>query len=247
MRILKSIAKHNHLKLIFAGIIVVISINFVHAQSGYGDVTVTGAMKNVMWKGQLNATIKLDTLKSKEHLYGLGPLENLKGELMIIDGRCFQSRVVDDSLMQVNESFNAGAPFFGYASVFNWKEVELPDTVKTISQLELFLDAVTKNAKRPFLFKMSGKVDEALIHVVNLPDGTQVKSPNDAHAGQKNFNVQNQDVYIIGFFSKEHQAIFTHHDTYLHLHLITSDYSKMGHVDKLTFDKSRLKLFLPVD
>jgi acetolactate decarboxylase len=43
---------------------------------------VAGAMKNVMWKGQLFGTIDLDTIFNKQHLYGLGPVEYLTGELL---------------------------------------------------------------------------------------------------------------------------------------------------------------------
>lgn len=42
-------------------------------------VQVVGAMRNVMWKGELQGTIALDTIENKEHLYGLGPVEFLAG------------------------------------------------------------------------------------------------------------------------------------------------------------------------
>lgn len=47
------------------------------------DVVVVGAMKNVMWKGELGGIISLDTIKNKEGLYGLGPVSYLTGELLI--------------------------------------------------------------------------------------------------------------------------------------------------------------------
>jgi acetolactate decarboxylase len=34
-------------------------------------------MKNVMWKGQLQGVINLDTIQNKNHLYGFGPQEYL--------------------------------------------------------------------------------------------------------------------------------------------------------------------------
>jgi len=43
-------------------------------------IQVVGAMKNVMWKGELGGTISLDTIKDKNGLYGLGPVEYLTGE-----------------------------------------------------------------------------------------------------------------------------------------------------------------------
>lgn len=97
------------------------------------------------------------------------------------------------------------------------------------------------------MFKIASTVDEATIHIVNLPQGTIVKSPNDAHLGQTNFSLTDEEVDILGFFSTDHKAVFTHHDTYLHMHLITSDRKKMGHLDYVFFKKGTIKLFLPAE
>ncbi len=47
------------------------------AQTKAKEVRIAGQMKNVMWKGQLQGTISLDTIAPKEHLCGLGPVEYL--------------------------------------------------------------------------------------------------------------------------------------------------------------------------
>ena len=65
-------------------------------------VQVIGAMRNVMWKGELHGTIALDTIQNKEHLYGLGPVEYLAGELLIIDGKSYKTTVVADTEMRVD-------------------------------------------------------------------------------------------------------------------------------------------------
>lgn len=83
----------------------------------------------------------------------------------------------------------------------------------------------------------------ATIHIQNLPEGTKVSSPQEAHQGQTNYELFNENVEIVGFFSTQHKGVFTHHDSYVHMHLITKDESKMGHVDELEIRK--LKLYLP--
>lgn len=214
-------------------------------QQAAHQVNIVGAMKNVMWKGQLAGNIKLDTISSKTHLYGLGPVEYLTGEILIVDGKCYRSTVISDTEMKVEETYALKAPFFGYAHIPLWKEQIVPDTIQTISQLEQYIDLFTKNAKRPFMFKLTGVVEQATIHIVNLPAGTKVSSPAEAHQGQQQYQLTNEASEIIGFFSTAHQAIFTHHDTYLHLHLITSDRKKMGHLDELLLKKGTVQLFLP--
>ena len=76
-----------------------------------------------------------------------------------------------------------------------------------------------------------------------MPEGTKVSSPDEAHQGQTNYNIANENAEIIGFFSTEHKGVFTHHDSFLHMHLITKDESKMGHLDELEIGE--MKLYLP--
>ena len=215
------------------------------AQQTTNEVQIVGQMKNVMWKGQLYGTINLDTISNKTHLYGLGPVEYLAGEILIVNGKSYKSTVLTDSTMKVEETYDIKAPFFGYANISKWKEQTLPGNIQTIQQLETYLNQITRSSKRPFMFKLSGTVDQATIHIVNLPKGSIVSSPDEAHKGQKNYTLTNEASEIIGFFSTEHKAIFTHHDTYLHMHLITSDRQKMGHLDEVFFKKGTMKLYLP--
>jgi acetolactate decarboxylase len=202
-------------------------------------------MKNVMWKGALAGTINLDTIPNKKGLYGLGPQSYLRGELLINNGKSYLSKVTSDSTMQVERTFDVTAPFFVYANVNKWKEIALPNTVKTINDLEKFVQQKTSEIKKPFALKLIGSVSNATIHIQNLPEGTKVSSPDEAHQGQTNYTIQNEAAEIIGFYSTEHQGIFTHHDSFLHLHLITKDALKMGHLDALEI--GTMKLYLPMD
>lgn len=208
-------------------------------------VQVVGAMKNVMWKGELAGTINLDTIKDKKGLYGLGPVEYLTGELLIIDGKSYVSTVTSDSTMEVDENYKVKAPFLVYANQTDWNIEGLPSEIKTIKELEEFIDKKTLNYKRPFVFKLIGQVDSAEIHIQNLPKDTKVSSPEEAHQGQKNYLLENSKVEIVGFFSTEHKGIFTHHDSNIHMHLITTDRNKMGHLDKVFFANGSIKLYLP--
>lgn len=211
------------------------------------NIKIVGEMRNVMWKGQLYGNINLDTIANKTNLYGLGPIEYLSGEILIIDGKSYKSTVTSNSTMDVEETFNIKAPFFGYANISKWTEQTLPDSIQTIQQLETYIDHVTKESPRPFMFKLNGTVETAKIHVVNLPKGSKVSSPDEAHKGQKNYELKNEQSEIIGFFSTEHKAIFTHHDTYLHMHLITADRQKMGHLEEVLFKKGTMELYLPTE
>lgn len=209
------------------------------------SVQIVGEMRNVMHKGELFGTIDLDTISNKQHIYGLGPVEFLTGEILLIDGKGYKSIVVNDTTMEVTETFAMKAPFFVYANVDHWTETDLPDSVVTMKQLEKYLDQITKESARPFCFRLSLTVDTASIHIVNLPAGAKVSSPEEAHRGQKNFPVRNQHAEVVGFFSTEHQGVFTHHDSYIHMHLITQDKKSMGHVDQLHIKPGTASVFTP--
>lgn len=219
----------------------------IQAQQQNKNIHIIGQMKNVMWKGELYGTLNLDTITNKKNLYGLGPVEYLTGEIIVIDGKSYTSKVVSKKAMKVQETYEVKAPFFGYSNIKSWKEQLLPDSIQTIKDLEKYLDLISFSAQRPFMFKLTGKVKEAIIHVVNLPKGSKVNSPDQAHNGQTDYPLKNQLSEIIGFFSTDHQSIFTHHDTYLHMHLISSDKQKMGHLDKLSIGNNKIKLYIPTE
>lgn len=216
-------------------------LSSIFAQSSTPKIV--GEMRNVMWKGELAGVIKLDTL-TKKNLYGLGPIDYLKGEIMVLDGVAYSSAVIDSNRMLVQAKEDLNAPFFAYSTVSKWSEVEVPVFVKDLPSLEEFLNQYISALDVPFFFKLEGVFENAEIHIVNLPTGSKVRSPQDAHQGQVNYNLAGGSATLLGFFSRKHKAIFTHHDTFLHIHLITSDRNKMGHLEHIDFSPNQMKLLV---
>ncbi len=235
----------NFIRIIAALGLVALSGSHIQAQKHNKDVKVIGQMKNVMWKGELFGNIHLDTIANKKNLYGFGPVEYLSGEILIIDGKSYKSTVTSDTAMKVEETYDIKAPFFAYAHISDWSEQSLPEPVQNLQQLETYLDSITKDSPHPFMFKLKGTIEQAAVHIVNLPKGSKVSSPDEAHQGQVNYELQNEKADIIGFFSTKHKAIFTHHDTFLHMHLITKDRRQVGHLDKVILKPGTVKLYLP--
>lgn len=207
------------------------------------EVKVVGALKQVMRQGRLNGQIRPDTLMPQQGLYGLGPLSGLTGEILLADGVLYTSTINTQGKVQVSVGSASTAPFFVYSHVPEWSEEPLVDSIKTLQDLQSHLLSRVETYGPTFAFKLRGKVEEAQIHVQNLPPGTKVSSPKEAHQGQVKVSIKQKEVLLIGFFSLAHQGIFTHHDSYLHLHLLTQDHQLMGHLDAATFEK--MQLFLP--
>lgn len=197
-------------------------------------------MKNTMQNGRLSGSISLDTIAPRKNLYGIGPLAYLNGELMVLDGVPYVSKVTSDSTMSVTQNFQVEAPFFVYGHVSEWQQLQLPEEVKDLETLENYLDKVFAEKDSPVVFRIKTKVSSATIHIVNLPPDAEVRSKKDAHQGITYYTLENEDVEILGFFSRKHQTIFTHHDTFIHLHLITKNREKMGHLDEAIFENGSL-------
>ena len=234
------------MKLI-AVLIPLLTVSLMQAEAqDSNDVKVAGAMRNTMWNGKLNPVIELDTIMPRNGLYGLGPLSYLKGELMILDGTVYVSRVVSEDKMSVSAEAGTGAPFFVYAHANAWTDISIPRDITDLTLLNKFMAEQARVFSGPFVFRIVGEVNSAIIHVQNLPEGSNVSSPEEAHQGQVDYEIKNERVEILGFYSEKHQGVFTHHDAFTHMHLITKDKSRMGHLDQLELKKGTAVLYLPV-
>ena len=63
-------------------------------------------MRNVMWLGDLEGKISTDSLNSNT-AYGLGPIEYLKGEILLFEGQTYESKVIDSlqHKVELNKDF----------------------------------------------------------------------------------------------------------------------------------------------
>jgi len=194
-----------------------------------------------MWKGDLKAKIATDSLNNKA-TYGLGPVAFLKGEIVLFEGQTFVSKVVDSISHKVSKSPSASAPFFVYTTNSNLKTVNLPATYHTLQSIENYIDSVYKNYDQPLLIRIDGIFNKMKLHSVNLPKGKQVSSPDEAHLGLTQYDFKNISGSLIGFFSRNHKAVFTHHDSFFHAHFISDDRQVLGHIDELNFNASKVSL-----
>ena len=210
--------------------------------SSLHTVTVTGAMRNVMWKGELGPVISLDSLRNKGS-YGIGPLSGLRGEILLSNGIPYVSFIDEEGTPRVEKRPDATAPFLVRTSQVTWDQHKLPNTEINHKYIEHYLNKLATKYDEPFAFRILGNATAADIHVQNLAPGSIVSSPTEAHAGQVNLQVPPGAVEILGFYSRKHQGIFTHHDSNVHMHLITEDKKMMGHLD--SFVGWDVELLLP--
>ncbi len=209
------------------------------------QVDYSGALKTIM-SGNLEATISLDTLSSKKHLYALGAVENLKGEIQIFDSQPYNSIVTNNSI-GIKDSYTIKAALFVYAEVEKWDEFTIDDiTTKEDLEKRIFETAKSSgiNVNEPFPFLLEGKVATLDWHVIDWKEGDTVHNHKKHKESGLNGSLKQVDVEIIGFYSTKHTAVFTHHSTNMHMHFRTDDNAIAGHVDELTLGE-QLNLKLP--
>ncbi len=202
------------------------------------QVIATGALKRTMWEGQRSGLIAMDSL-SGPSFYGMGPLEHMRGEITLVDGRSHVAHIIGDSLVVRVDSM-AQAPFFVHARVARWEEVELPQEVADDRQLDIYLDR--HSGDQPFFFRLTGRFNAVDLHVWDLPSDSTFTGPVEGARFKRHFRIEDREGEVIGVFSRHHRTVFTHHDSFIHLHFLSSDGRVMGHVDSLRFHSTGIVL-----
>ena len=225
----------------FILLIFLIFFNSCNSVKEINNVKVIGKMSDVMWKGDLKGKIATDSLNNKE-TYGLGPIEFLKGEIVVFEGQTYVSKVIDSVSHQVTKIPSVRAPFFVYSTNSDLKVVELTLDNYSLKEIEEQIDSVYKNYDQPLLIRIDGVFNKMKLHSVNLPEGKQVSSPDEAHQGLTQYELNGISGSLIGFFSRHHKAVFTHHDSFFHAHFISDDRQVLGHIDELDFNSSNVTI-----
>ena len=101
-------------------------------------VEYSGALKNIMHKGDLSAYTYLNDFKQIEHFYALGAVEGLKGEIMVMDGVPYISSVIEEQL-KIDNSLDYEASLLVNTSVNEWDVFDIDSSISTYEELESFV------------------------------------------------------------------------------------------------------------
>jgi acetolactate decarboxylase len=209
------------------------------------EVKVSGAMKSIMINGDLSAHINLDTL-NKAHLYGLGPVAGLKGEIIIADGVIYSSSKNGGKLTNQQNKISQAAMLV-YSRVEKWKSISIKVSLNNYAELEKLIENTAKangyEIEIPFAFKIEASPVSVNYHVIDWKEGSAHSMDNHkqfAYSGQ----FINEKMIMLGFYSRHHQSIFTHHTTYMHIHILDEKTKTVGHLDDAGLN-GPLTIYLP--
>jgi acetolactate decarboxylase len=208
------------------------------------EVRWAGAQR-ALFAGDLRARASLDGLAELPHLYAVGPAAGLRGEITVLDGRTYVSRV-EGGRVVVDRSVVQEAPLLVWAQVARWEETDLSPLVEDIRDLEhVLLDrarALGIDAS-PFAFDVTGVPDAVQLHVLDKRDDR--RHTRALHEQCKvRFTIERAPVEIVGFHSTAHAGVFIPDGERVHMHVCTTDGRMAGHVEHIRFTPG-MRLRLP--
>ncbi len=198
------------------------------------EVRVHGALATVVRQGDLRGVVAVANAVRGPATVGLGAAAELDGEITIVDGKTWWTRVVEGAL-RTDEPVGLSAALLVTSEVDRWQEVVLREAVPFAG-----LDAAVAAAagslgldlERPFAFRVDGPVRGLHWHVVDgarLPPGP---SSHEAHqAASVRGEIASGDAVLVGFHSRHHHGMFTHHSTDTHVHVVLAPQGITAHVD----------------
>lgn len=204
------------------------------------EIKTISAMKKVMMGEDLSAHINWDTIP-KQNLYAVCPLERIEGEVTIIDGKMFSSKVVENNVIEIKNDWNIQSPFAVYAYVTDWEELETEANFSNDDELQAFIEELAikrgRDISKPFVFRIIGIFDTVDYHIISKPKD-EIEHNHELHdKAKKHFSLQNVTGELLGFFSKNHEGVFTHRGHYIHTHFIDEAQKNMGHLEKAKTNK----------
>ena len=234
-------------------LLIISAIILTNMINGFGQKTTwkvehAGAMREMFATGNVEGKTQISEIIPQKNLYALGPLENLSGEIMVWNGKVLTS-FMENKTVKVETNPNAKAVFFVWANVEKWREISVPDTVKTYDELETFIaesaEKFNLDSAAPFPFLMKGKFQTVEWHINDYkPDGTKLTREKHDEFKYK-AKTERENLEFLGFYSPSHKGVFTHHTRTTHIHATDKKRSFVGHVDDLKISE-KVILFLPV-
>jgi acetolactate decarboxylase len=206
-------------------------LSFIPFIAGAQTVQVTGAMKNIMQRGDLSAKLTVDTIE-KKNLFGLGPVAGLKGEMIILDGIVHTSTIADKKILSgINKMTDAAMLVYSY--VPEWKRADTVVHIADYKSLEAFVTALAQQQglSIPFVFKIEATASIEG-HVIDWHEGEEHTMDNHKQFAGK-INNDQASVQLLGFYSDKHHGVFTHHSTNMHIHALTKE-GITSHLDEIS-------------
>lgn len=203
------------------------------------QVLTAGKAKNVMMGIDLSATVALDTLLVQPHLYALGPVDDLQGEITVFDGEVYAAEVTNKRkrTVKLREAEGLKAPFLVYAYIPEWKSYSVKVDLQNLKDIEKIVDSLGRvhgfREEDAFPFLVEATFLEVEYHIIKRNKREKQHSHEAHNAAKVHFSNCLIPAHLVGFYSRNHEGVFTHKGQFIHVHFLPKDRRVTGHLDKL--------------
>lgn len=212
-----------------------------------------GALHEIMAEQKTEARVRIAEASAGPHTFGVGVLAELRGEVTILDDVAWIARPSGDGTASVSSQpvrdAQDGAALLVVADVESWRELTIVDDVQW-GELDTYLAAQVEAhgfaAQEPVPVVIRGPFADLRWHVLAGP----APSAADDHAAHLEGAITGRipaasvPTTLVGFFSRRHAGVFTHHDSYSHFHVVSAGDRVAAHVDGVVL-RSGARLRLP--
>jgi alpha-acetolactate decarboxylase len=224
------------------------------AASDSFDIRVFGNFERMSQTGDTQGAVKLQDILTAPGSYGLGALADLRGEILLWDGKLLISRGHSPNGSLEPAAATDEAVFFVEARVETWDEVAVPNDMSRAEFERFVLETAARrglSTEHAFPFALRGSFQHVLWHVVTGTPGAQHEGGHAAavhaqgHAQNRVFDQFKVSGFLLGFHSGTAlEGVVSHPGERFHIHYADTGFSASGHVDDYRVDGGTL-LLLP--
>lgn len=232
------------MKIIFPVLALLFSLGCAHAPR-QEDVVFQNAPISALLAGCYSGTMSVHDL-GKRGDFGLGTLDSLDGEMIVLDGHFYQIKPDGKAHPLKGES----ASPFAVMTFFHAGQEWFPQQAMDLEELKAFLDEKVPSANLIYAIKITGRFPLLKVRSAARQD-KPFPALTEAIKDQKVFELKDQEGTLVGFrFPPYAEGINV---PGYHFHFLSHDKARGGHVQDLRLvgahiqiDKSRgLSMKLP--
>ncbi len=205
------------------------------------ELTAHGNFRHMMHTGETAGVVALDTLAVPSG-WGVGATAGLQGEVVIRNGAVLVSRGDDPDARLTAPQAGEEAVILAYGTVTDWQEVAIPHDMapdRLTHFIEMQAERLGLDAAGGFPIRVKGSFPQLVWHVVTgeaPADGGQTGHGGHANSqsGMNLYDEAGASGEIIGVYTGAAlEGIASHPEERLHLHFLSEDGTRSGHVDEI--------------
>jgi len=172
-------------------------------------------------KGVFDGAVRVSDLKLHGD-FGLGTFPGLNGEMIMLDGHCYQA-VADGKVVEADDDWLLP---FAVSTRFGADKTQMLERVSCIDDLKRAVDALRTSDNIFVGLRVSGRFD-----VLKMRSACKAEAGEDLAAAtqhQSEFDASDVEGTLVGFWTPEYAAAINVPG--FHVHFISADRSLGGHV-----------------